>query len=91
LIEKNKQIQDSFTITHFAGEVSYNAKGFLEKTKDTLSLDLIKALKTSKNKLIIESWNREGEPIKSQFEGLNSTPSRASLTRAKTVTDLSKV
>uniref|UniRef100_A0AAR2JXI3 Myosin VIIBa n=1 Tax=Pygocentrus nattereri TaxID=42514 RepID=A0AAR2JXI3_PYGNA len=41
-----------FGIQHFAGPVYYDSKGFLEKNRDALSLDLIQLVETSTNKLL---------------------------------------
>lgn len=35
----------SFAIRHFAGKVTYNAKGFLEKNRDSLSNNMMDCLK----------------------------------------------
>ncbi len=37
----------TFTIRHFAGDVHYNANGFLEKNKDALAESLIKLLESN--------------------------------------------
>ncbi|XP_062337712.1 unconventional myosin-VIIb [Osmerus eperlanus] len=41
-----------FGISHFAGVVYYNSKGFLEKNRDAVSSDIIKLINTSTNKLL---------------------------------------
>ncbi|GBF94946.1 myosin-2 heavy chain [Raphidocelis subcapitata] len=38
---------DQFLLRHYAGPVAYSAAGFLEKNKDTLSPDLVQAMRTS--------------------------------------------
>lgn len=42
-----------FEIKHYAGEVAYNAQGFCDRNKDSLSNDLIEAIQTSSNKLLV--------------------------------------
>eukprot|EP00053_Salpingoeca_punica_P016252 m.152537 g.152537 ORF g.152537 m.152537 type:complete len:1052 (-) comp16919_c0_seq1:355-3510(-) len=42
----------SFTITHYAGKVTYNTPRFLEKNRDTLSRDVTTCLRQSKNSLV---------------------------------------
>ncbi|XP_036109240.1 myosin-IIIb [Molossus molossus] len=41
-----------FGIQHYAGKVSYDASGVLEKNRDTLPADVIVVLRTSENKLL---------------------------------------
>ncbi|GLD95201.1 hypothetical protein PINS_up003843 [Pythium insidiosum] len=43
-IEKSKFNNMLFTIRHYAGDVTYNGGGFLEKNKDTLPTDMIQLL-----------------------------------------------
>lgn len=44
--------ETQFGIQHFAGVVYYDATGFLEKNRDTLSPDLVQLVKTSTNRLL---------------------------------------
>ncbi|XP_029988616.1 unconventional myosin-VIIa [Sphaeramia orbicularis] len=44
--------ETQFGVRHFAGEVYYDSKGFLEKNRDALSTDLIQVVETSANKLL---------------------------------------
>lgn len=41
-----------FTITHYAGDVTYQTKAFLEKNRDSLSKDVTAVLQESKCHLI---------------------------------------
>ncbi|XP_030630586.1 unconventional myosin-VIIa [Chanos chanos] len=50
---------NQFGIQHFAGEVYYDPKGFLEKNRDTLSTDIIKLIERSSNKLLREIFESE--------------------------------
>ena len=43
-----------FKIMHYAGEVSYDADGFIEKNRDTVFIDLLEMCKTSQNAFIQE-------------------------------------
>ena len=42
----------TFKITHYAGEVEYDANGFLDKNRDKLSADVVHCLVNSKDKLL---------------------------------------
>ena len=48
-----------FTLTHFAGDVSYNCDSFIEKNRDTFSSDLLTMIKGSSNNLLIELFREE--------------------------------
>ncbi|XP_059197185.1 unconventional myosin-VIIb [Centropristis striata] len=51
-IPPKNNYETQFGISHFAGEVFYDSKGFLEKNRDALSSDLIQLVETSTNKLL---------------------------------------
>ncbi|CAH0482711.1 unnamed protein product [Peronospora belbahrii] len=51
-IEKNRINPLEFTIHHYAGDVTYNGTGFLEKNKDTLPTDMVQLLSGSRNSVI---------------------------------------
>lgn len=51
-VEKNKINPMLFMIRHYAGDVTYNGTGFLEKNKDTLPTDMARLLCGSKSKVI---------------------------------------
>ncbi|XP_010635965.1 unconventional myosin-VIIb isoform X1 [Fukomys damarensis] len=62
---KPKNIHDArFGIAHFAGEVYYQAKGFLEKNRDVLSTDILTLVHSSKNKFLREIFNLESAETK---------------------------
>jgi len=42
----------SFRLKHYAGDVTYNVIGFLDKNKDTLFIDLVQTMLTSKDPLL---------------------------------------
>lgn len=54
IAQSSRQAQNSliFGVKHFAGPVSYDCRGFLEKNRDTFSNDLKHVLDKSKNRLI---------------------------------------
>jgi len=52
---KDPNSERSFTINHYAGPVSYNVEGFIEKNKDSLHVDLKCCLELSENELI-QQW-----------------------------------
>ena len=41
-----------FSLTHYAGTVSYDGFGFLEKNRDTLAVDVIGCFRLSENSLV---------------------------------------
>ncbi|XP_028300925.1 unconventional myosin-VIIa [Gouania willdenowi] len=51
--------ETQFGIQHFAGEVFYDSKGFLEKNRDALSSDLIQLVETSSNKLLKRTFQKD--------------------------------
>ncbi|KAB5550675.1 hypothetical protein PHYPO_G00056580 [Pangasianodon hypophthalmus] len=57
-----------FGVRHFAGVVYYDCKGFLEKNRDVLSLDIIKLIQKSSSKLLSQIFetelnNCQGNPV----------------------------
>uniref|UniRef100_K3X800 Myosin motor domain-containing protein n=1 Tax=Globisporangium ultimum (strain ATCC 200006 / CBS 805.95 / DAOM BR144) TaxID=431595 RepID=K3X800_GLOUD len=51
-LEKARLSQTHFVLHHYAGAVTYDAAGFVEKNKDSLQSDLLELLATSSNGLI---------------------------------------
>ncbi|MGH0186718.1 UNVERIFIED_CONTAM: hypothetical protein FKN15_022405, partial [Acipenser sinensis] len=51
-IPPKNSYETQFGITHFAGVVYYETRGFLEKNRDTLHGDIIQLVHSSKNKFI---------------------------------------
>uniref|UniRef100_A0AAV2J9Y4 Myosin motor domain-containing protein n=1 Tax=Knipowitschia caucasica TaxID=637954 RepID=A0AAV2J9Y4_KNICA len=51
-IPPKNSYETQFGIQHFAGVVSYETKGFLEKNRDSLHTDIIQLVHSSKNKFI---------------------------------------
>ena len=60
---KASPIPTSFVIVHYAGHVTYDAIGFLEKNRDTLSEDLLELLATSKMPFIFEIFPNLGAKL----------------------------
>ncbi|KAK1897251.1 Unconventional myosin-VIIa [Dissostichus eleginoides] len=56
-IPPKNNYETQFGIKHFAGEVFYDSKGFLEKNRDALSSDLIQLVETSTNKLLKQAFH----------------------------------
>ncbi|XP_051985329.1 unconventional myosin-VIIb-like [Xyrauchen texanus] len=49
----------NFGVQHFAGEVYYDCKGFLEKNRDALSMDIMDLIRKSSNKLLRQIFETE--------------------------------
>lgn len=47
-----KLSNDTFSISHYAGDVIYSITGFLDKNRDAISDDIINLIKSSKNKFL---------------------------------------
>jgi len=47
-----KKAKDTFSVLHFAGEVTYSVNGFIEKNNDTLYTDLEELMMTSQFQLV---------------------------------------
>lgn len=57
LTSQDRSIPDgSFRLKHYAGDVTYDVSGFLDKNKDTLFSDLIAAMQGSSEKLLQECF-----------------------------------
>jgi myosin I len=56
LSDKSLAIRSEFRIVHYAGDVKYSIKGFIDKNKDTLFQDLKRLLYNSRNLTIKEMW-----------------------------------
>ncbi|XP_055375494.1 unconventional myosin ID [Condylostylus longicornis] len=54
--DKTLKHKEDFRITHYAGDVTYNITGFMEKNKDTLYQDFKRLLYHSKNPNINQMW-----------------------------------
>lgn len=50
--DKTLTFKETFRITHYAGSVTYNVNGFIDKNKDTLFQDLKRLLYNSSNSLL---------------------------------------
>ena len=49
-----------FGLRHYAGCVTYEGEGFLEKNRDTLAADIVGALRMSDNSLVRQLFNEDG-------------------------------
>lgn len=60
-IKPKSDINTSFGLSHFAGKVLYETRGFLEKNRDTFNTDLLQLIQMSKNQFLQELF-RENVP-----------------------------
>ncbi len=51
-IRSPKTAIETFTVVHYAGDVSYSSKGFLERNKDSLGADLVHLVQGSQSKFL---------------------------------------
>ena len=62
-----------FAVVHYAGTVSYNVSGWLEKNKDPLNDTVVELLKNGKNELIVhifaEHPGQSSEPVDKSKKG----------------------
>lgn len=63
-MDKQLKHREDFRITHYAGDVVYDIKGFIEKNKDTLYQDFKRLLHNSKNIHLSEMWPEGAQDIK---------------------------
>ena len=83
---KNKHFSlrgDHFVVKHYAGDVSYEAIGMIEKNKDQLSTDVIDCMQMSENKYLnglfaslVKSKTTAGNKIKTSANDLTKTLSQ---------------
>ena len=52
LYVKPRTEKQEFTVKHYAGDVTYSVKGFIEKNKDTLRSDVVDLLCLSRNQVM---------------------------------------
>merc|ERR1712141_478485 len=58
-----------FACIHYAGTVSYNVTGWLEKNKDPVNDTVVDVLKRSSNKLLVHLWrDHPGQPLEAPKE-----------------------
>ncbi|TWW72912.1 Unconventional myosin-VIIb [Takifugu flavidus] len=58
-VASSREGDTDFGIRHFAGVVYYESRGFLEKNRDAVSLDLIKMVDVSTNQLLREMFQSQ--------------------------------
>ena len=62
-LKPRSDLNESFGVNHFAGVVVYDARGFLEKNRDTFSGDLLQLVETSSNKFLKHLFYEEMSTI----------------------------
>ncbi|RLN68282.1 hypothetical protein BBJ29_000830 [Phytophthora kernoviae] len=60
-LERTRLSQTHFMLHHYAGPVTYDAEGFVEKNKDSLQPDLLELLGTSSNGLMSMVFSDDGD------------------------------
>mmetsp|Transcript_27233 Transcript_27233/g.38371 ORF Transcript_27233/g.38371 Transcript_27233/m.38371 type:complete len:1003 (-) Transcript_27233:51-3059(-) len=75
---QDRKIPDgAFRLKHYAGDVTYSVNGFLDKNKDTLYVDLVNAMLTSNNALVLALFpppdlNSKKRPITAAIQFKNA-------------------
>jgi myosin heavy subunit len=64
---KEKNAKVSFTVNHYAGKVTYNTSGFLDKNKDTLPVDILKLMQGSSYRFIAYLFGANASTSLSEF------------------------
>ena len=64
LTDKTLAIKTEFRIRHYAGDVTYHIKNFIDKNKDSLFQDFKRLLFNSKNSFIKSMWPEGAQSIK---------------------------
>lgn len=59
----------NFSIIHYAGKVTYQSKGFLDRNRDTLPIDVVGALRLSDNELVRALFDGDDEDAKAARKG----------------------
>lgn len=62
-LEKSLKLKEDFRVTHYAGDVTYNIDGFLDKNKDTLFQDFKRLLYNSTDKNLKDMWPEGAQHI----------------------------
>ncbi|CAB4009295.1 myosin-IIIa isoform X2, partial [Paramuricea clavata] len=65
---RSRDVNPSFAIKHYAGKVFYDATGFLEKNRDTMSPDIIHVLRTSEN-MLLRTYFSQGLSSRHDIQG----------------------
>lgn len=76
--DKRHIARDEFRLLHYAGEVTYNVKGFLDKNNDTLFRDIKEAMSCSKNSILQQCFP-ESELLSKKRPDTAGTQFRSSL------------
>ncbi|XP_030847648.1 unconventional myosin-XIX [Strongylocentrotus purpuratus] len=76
--------QSAFTIKHFAGMVTYDSHGLIEKTKDPIPMELIEVLMASTNQFVTKIIQPEQERLQElQSKGSKSKVNMTVVSRFK--------
>lgn len=58
-VKPKSDINTSFGLSHFAGKVFYETRGFLEKNRDTFNIDLLQLIQKSQNKYLRDLFHKD--------------------------------
>ncbi|KAJ0409283.1 hypothetical protein P43SY_006780 [Pythium insidiosum] len=94
-LEKARLSQMQFMLHHYAGQVTYDAEGFVEKNRDSLQSDLLDLLTTSANTMIAGVFGaastENDADLAAVFAAATFDDSRRSLTTRGSITSRGSV
>lgn len=79
---KPKTQKPSFGVRHYAGEVTYQVEGFLDKNRDTVRQDILEVMEGSGNSLVAHLFSPDVEQIDDPFNKRQGTAQYATMKRS---------
>jgi myosin heavy subunit len=77
--ERPKGNEEIFTINHYAGRVMYTGAGFLDKNRDTISLDVIATFLGSDKELVEDIFNEDSAEDKAKAKAAKKKAGRGTI------------
>ncbi|KAG5177395.1 myosin I, high molecular weight-Acanthamoeba sp [Tribonema minus] len=64
------EARNCFGVLHYAGEVFYNVRGFLDKNRDALHPDVIEAMQSSKSQIVSEIFQEDSKLGRGKYSSM---------------------